>query len=294
MRCRVFWGADDFESVFRGRLRSRACRGDRDLGGSVDDDTLLYEIARRALGGPGEAGRSSYQVALSRCEVCGQASIDAAGQSHPVDPVVAEMAACDSQQLGPVGGGRSASPHAAADAAANDRAREAEPELPRRSSASPHVGAKAAAGAPQRRASQTIPPAVRRAVLLRDHQRCAVPGCANHRFLDVHHVDPRSEGGGHDPDRMVVLCGSHHRSAHAGRLCIDGNATNGFTFRHADGTPYGQPLRPAAIELAQQAFSALRHLGFGSSHARALIDAVAAAGAPDELEGFVRAALQAS
>ncbi len=239
----------------------------RDLGGDVDDDTLLYEIARRALGGPDEAGRSSYQVALTRCEECGQASIDAAGQSHPVDRAVAEMAACDSQQLGAVGGGRSSSPH---------------------------VGATAAAAAPKRRATQTIPPAVRRTVMRRDRQRCAAPDCANHRFLDVHHLDPRAEGGSHDPDRMLLLCGAHHRNAHAGSLCIDGNATVGFTFRHPDGAPYGQPLKPAAVDRAQQAFSTLRHLGFGSSHARALIDAVAAAGAPDDLEGFVRAALQAS
>jgi len=79
-----------------------------------------------------------------------------------------------------------------------------------------------------------------------------------------------------------------------GSLCIDGSATDGFTFRHADGMSYGQPLRPAAIDRAQQVLGALRHLGFGASHARALIDAVVRAGAPDDLEGFVRAALQAS
>src|SRR3989304_1129452 len=50
----------------------------RDLGGvPVDDDTLLYEIARRALGGPGEAGRSSYQVAVTVCEACGAGSLGA-------------------------------------------------------------------------------------------------------------------------------------------------------------------------------------------------------------------------
>jgi hypothetical protein len=49
------------------------------LGGEVDDDTLLYEIARRALGGPGDEGRASYQVAVTRCEDCGRTSIDAGG-----------------------------------------------------------------------------------------------------------------------------------------------------------------------------------------------------------------------
>ena len=36
-----------------------------------------------------------------------------------------------------------------------------------------------------RRAPQTIPPAIRRAVMRRDHGRCVVPGCKNHRFVDV-------------------------------------------------------------------------------------------------------------
>ncbi len=289
----------------------------RDLGGPVDDDTMLYEIARRALGGPGEAGRSSYQVALTRCAECGEASIDAGGRSHPVDRAVAEMAACDGQELGAVGGARgdgshgSPSPQVGADH--EGRAADAElprpapepprpapelprpaPELPRPAPASPQVGAEVAAATPGRRSSQTIPPAIRRAVLRRDRQRCAVHGCSNHLFLDVHHVDARSEGGSHDPDRLVCLCGSHHRQAHAGRLCIDGSATAGFTFRHADGAPYGQPLRPIALELAQQALGALRHLGFGPSRARALVDAVLQGSAPADLEAFVRAALEAS
>jgi hypothetical protein len=156
------------------------------------------------------------------------------------------------------------------------------------------VGAQAAADTPRRRARQTIPPAIRRRVMRRDRQRCAVPGCANHQFLDVHHCDPRSEGGSHDPARLLTLCGSHHRKAHAGSLCIEGNAADGFTFRHADGAPYGQPLRPAAIDRAQQALAALRQLGFGPSRAQALIAAVLRAGAPDNLEAFVRAALEAS
>ncbi|MBW2453836.1 MAG: hypothetical protein JRI68_04975, partial [Deltaproteobacteria bacterium] len=80
----------------------------------------------------------------------------------------------------------------------------------------------------------------------------------------------------------------------SGSLCIEGSASDGFTFRHADGTRYGQALRPGAMERAQQAFSTLRHLGFGHARARALVDAVTAAGPPDDLEGFVRAALQAS
>jgi hypothetical protein len=124
--------------------------------------------------------------------------------------------------------------------------------------------------------------------------RCGVPGCTNHRFLDVHHLDPRAEGGSHDPERLVVVCGAHHKSVHLGRLCIEGSAGAGFRFRHADGTPYGESLRPGAAARAEQAFAALRALGFGHTRARALVDAVGLAGGADDLEGFVRAALEAS
>jgi hypothetical protein len=41
----------------------------------------------------------------------------------------------------------------------------------------------------------------------RDRMRCVVDGCRNHRFLDVHHVTPRAEGGRHDPELLLVLCG---------------------------------------------------------------------------------------
>ena len=136
--------------------------------------------------------------------------------------------------------------------------------------------------------------AVHRAVLRRDGQRCAVPGCANHQFLDIHHLDPLAEGGSHDPDRLTTLCGAHHRRTHFGSLRIAGNAAEGFTFRHADGTPYGARLRPAALDLAEQALSTLRHLGFKHSRARGLVDGVVQGGVPDTLEQFVSVALRAS
>ena len=66
------------------------------------------------------------------------------------------------------------------------------------------------AGLKRRRARQGTPPAVRREVFWRDRGRCCVPGCRNATYLDVHHLDLRSEGGGNDPDNLVVLCGAHH------------------------------------------------------------------------------------
>jgi 5-methylcytosine-specific restriction endonuclease McrA len=42
--------------------------------------------------------------------------------------------------------------------------------------------------------------------LRRHHGKCAVPGCTNRSYLHVHHTTPRSEGGTHDPDALIVLC----------------------------------------------------------------------------------------
>jgi len=233
-------------------FRDLQARVRADLGGQVDDDTLLYEVARRALGGPADDGRASYQVAVTRCDECGRTSIDAGGASHPVDELVAGMAACDGQAVG------------------------------------------ACDPSPHGRATQTIPPATRRGVMRRDHKRCVVPGCANHRYLDVHHVDPRSEGGGHDPERLAVLCGSHHRAVHAGVLRIDGTGSGGFTFHHGDGTMYGAPVRPPAVDMVREVLGALKHLGFKPTRARELVDEALRAGAPSDAGALLRAALRAS
>jgi len=144
------------------------------------------------------------------------------------------------------------------------------------------------------RATQTVPPATRRLVHRRDHGRCVVPGCSNHMYLDVHHVDPRAEGGGHDPDRLAVLCGSHHRAVHAGALCIDGTGSGGFVFRHADGTPYGAALVPAEVDRVREVLGALEGMGFKATQARALVDAALRAGAPGDTPTLLRAALRAS
>jgi hypothetical protein len=224
-----------------------------DIGHDVDDDTLLFEIARRALGGPEDVGRASYQVAVSRCEECGRTSIDAAGRSEVVDDAVAEMAMCDGQHLGDV-----------------ER---------------PHVGAP--------RATQTIPPAVRRHVMRRDHMRCVVPGCRNHWFVDVHHLDPRCEGGGHDPERLAVLCGSHHRAVHQGRLWLDGNASAGFVVRHAGGAAYGSASCAAAVDVVAKVQSALENMGFKPTKARSLIEAALGSG-PLEAGALLHEALRLS
>jgi hypothetical protein len=144
-----------------------------------------------------------------------------------------------------------------------------------------------------RRAKQTIPPATRRTVLRRDQQRCAVPGCRNSQFLDVHHIQPRSEGGGNDADNLITLCGAHHRAGHRGELEISGGVATGVRFRHADGTGYGQGVAPTVVETNVKVFAALRGLGFREAETRQVLAQLAVNRAPREarLEPVLREAL---
>jgi HNH endonuclease/RuvA, C-terminal domain len=126
-------------------------------------------------------------------------------------------------------------------------------------------------GQPRTRAKQTIPPAVRRSVLTRDQRRCRVPGCTHATFVDVHHIVPRSEGGRNEPTNLVTLCGSHHRAVHRGELMIEPGGETGIRFRHADGTLYGLPATPHAVDVQTKIFSALRNLGFREREIRAVL-----------------------
>jgi hypothetical protein len=143
------------------------------------------------------------------------------------------------------------------------------------------------------RAKQTVTPATRRAVLRRDHRRCVVPACRNSLFLDLHHVEPRSEGGGNEADNLITLCGVHHRAAHRGELVVAGSVSAGVRFRHADGNDYGQVLDPRAAEIQSKAFAALRGLGFREGEIRrALAEACKrCADRKTDIESVVRDAL---
>jgi hypothetical protein len=65
----------------------------------LDDDSALLLMAREILGGPTEAGRANYQVALNICERCSSGFQETAGQVVHVDDSVVEMAHCDAQHI---------------------------------------------------------------------------------------------------------------------------------------------------------------------------------------------------
>jgi 5-methylcytosine-specific restriction endonuclease McrA len=64
------------------------------------------------------------------------------------------------------------------------------------------------------RNTTTIPPRVRREVLARDKHRCQAPGCGRTRFLEVHHIVSRQQGGGNKAENLMTLCASCHRVWH--------------------------------------------------------------------------------
>ena len=94
------------------------------------------------------------------------------------------------------------------------------------------------------RRTRAIPTAIKRALWLRD-QGCRFPGCANHRFVDGHHIKHWLHGGRTSLDNLVLLCSFHHRLVHEG----------GFTIALTEGanvevrTPSGS-LLPAVPPLA--------------------------------------------
>ncbi len=86
------------------------------------------------------------------------------------------------------------------------------------------------------RVTPTVPAAIRRKVFHRDHFACVVPGCRSTRFLDLHHVRHREDGGDHSMANIVTACAGCHKRHHEGHLMITGSAPDRltFTWKHAD------------------------------------------------------------
>jgi hypothetical protein len=107
-------------------------------------------------------------------------------------------------------------------------------------------------------------------VLARD-RRCRVTGCIHATFVDVHHLQPRSEGGRNEASKLLVSCSAHHRAVHCGELLVGRDPDGSPSFWHADGSPYGAPATPQHIDALAKVFSALRHLGFREVEVKAVL-----------------------
>ena len=78
-------------------------------------------------------------------------------------------------------------------------------------------------GAAAEPAQRTIPAAIRRIVLARDHHCCVVPGCRSSRLVDVHHLRSRADGGDHQPMNLATtceLCRARHNEHYAAYLVM--------------------------------------------------------------------------
>jgi hypothetical protein len=88
------------------------------------------------------------------------------------------------------------------------------------------------------RKSRVIPPALRRALKVRD-DGCRFPGCTHRAYIDGHHVKHWADGGETSLDNLVQLCRHHHRLVHVGGFSCERRDDGAFVFRD----PYNRMLR---------------------------------------------------
>jgi hypothetical protein len=71
------------------------------------------------------------------------------------------------------------------------------------------------------RRTKVVPPAIRRALVVRDGG-CASRGCtARAAWCDAHHVRHWADGGETGLSNLVLLCRAHHRLIHAGAMSVE-------------------------------------------------------------------------
>ena len=67
--------------------------------------------------------------------------------------------------------------------------------------------------APDVRSLATLPKRTMHKILKRMKACCAICGW-QHATCDVHHIVPKSKGGSHSDDNLIVVCPNHHRIIH--------------------------------------------------------------------------------
>lgn len=98
------------------------------------------------------------------------------------------------------------------------------------------------------RRTRAIPPAIRRALMLRD-RGCAFPGCTHTRFLHGHHIQHWLHGGETSVENLVTLCTAHHRLVHDGGWKVSRAQNGELQFASPAGSPVqAVPLRESVPE----------------------------------------------
>ncbi len=101
------------------------------------------------------------------------------------------------------------------------------------------------------RRTRSIPPAIRRALMLRD-RGCAFPGCTHGSYLHAHHVEHWLHGGETSLGNLVMLCTFHHHLVHEGGWAISPAADGAFVFHSGSGRAFAPcpPREPVDNALA--------------------------------------------
>ena len=132
------------------------------------------------------------------------------------------------------------------------------------------------------RRTRTIPPALRRALDVRDGG-CRFPGCGL-RFTEAHHIEHWADGGVTKLDNLLLLCRHHHRLVHEEGWRVawvsgfppEFTSPTGRTVRR--GMPLGRAGNPSR--------DASGNMGGDPGRVRGPTDSTAVADPADALVGF--------
>ena len=111
------------------------------------------------------------------------------------------------------------------------------------------------------RKTRSIPPALRRALEVRDGG-CRFPGCTHTRFVDGHHVRHWCDGGVTALSNIVSLCTRHHRYVHEHGFSVRPTDEPGqfeFRDRHQNvvtTVPVGLPQQPGWLSFVEEDLAA--------------------------------------
>jgi hypothetical protein len=96
------------------------------------------------------------------------------------------------------------------------------------------------------RKTRAVPPAIRRALRLRD-RGCRFPGCTHTRHVDAHHARHWADGGETKLSNLVELCGWHHRLLHEGGYGLLITDDGALVFTRPDGERIPDVPRPLVL-----------------------------------------------
>jgi hypothetical protein len=97
------------------------------------------------------------------------------------------------------------------------------------------------------RRRRTVPPAISRALHLRD-RRCRFPGCGHAAFLDAHHIQHWAHGGATSVRNLVLVCHGDHVALHEGGFGVKHGHDGNLQFLDPEGRLIEAAPRPPAIE----------------------------------------------